>query len=124
MTEPIVFVIRHRIKRDKADEFRRHYQDSVPRILASKTGTLVQLAYENEVATEVTVVRVFPSADALNLQIQRAAARTKKTYTFIEPTNIEIFGIPNPAILEAMKKIAGSGLSIKISPNYIGGFIR
>ena len=72
MTEPIVFVSRNRIKEGKADEFGNHYRDSVPAILLSKTGTLTQLAYENDEATEVTIIRMFPNADALDLQIQGA----------------------------------------------------
>ena len=124
MTNPIVFISCNRIKEGKNDEFRKHYQDSIPPILAGKTGTLAQLAYENEEATEFIIVRLFPSADALDLQIQGADERSKKTYTFIEPISIEIFGTPNLATLEMMKKIAGSGIAVKISPNYMGGFIR
>jgi len=124
MTEPIVFISRNRIKEGKSEEFRLHYRDSIPPIMAGKPGTLAQLAYENEDATEVTVVRLFPSAEALDLQIQGADERSKKTYEFIEPISIEIFGTPNPATLEKMKKIAGSGVAVSISPHYTGGFIR
>ena len=124
MSEPIVFISRNKIKEGKTDEFRKHYQDSVPPILAGKPDTLAQLAYENEGATEVTVVRLFPSADALDGQIQGADERSKKTYELIEPISIEIFGTPNPSILEKMKKIAGSGIVVSISPYYMGGFIR
>lgn len=124
MTEPIVFISRNKIKRGKLDEFRRHYQDSISPIMAGKPGTLVQLAYEDEEADEVTIVRVFPSADALDLQIQGADERSKKTYEFIDPIGIEIFGVPSPATLERMKKITGSGITVSISPHYIGGFIR
>ena len=124
MPEPIVFISRNRIKAGKTDEFRKHYRDSVPVTMAGKPGTFAQLAYENEEASEVTVVRLFPSADALDQQIQGADERSKKTYEFIEPTSIEIFGIPNPATVEMMKKIAGSGIIVRINPNYMGGFIR
>ena len=124
MTEPIVFISRNRIKEGKSEEFRLHYRDSIPPIMAGKPGTLAQLAYENEDATEVTVVRLFPSAEALDLQIQGADERSKKTYEFIEPISIEIFGTPNPATVEKMKKIAGSGVVVSISPYYIDGFIR
>ena len=114
MSEPIVFISRNKIREGKTDEFRKHYQDSIPPILATKTGTLVQLAYENEEATEFTIVRLFPNAEALDLQIQGADERSKKTYEFIEPTSIEICGTPNSVTLEKMKKIAGSGVAVKI----------
>ena len=124
MSEPIIFISRNRFKEGKIDEFRKHYRESIPPIMSGKPGTLAQLAYENEEATEVTIVRLFPSADALDLQIQGANERSKKSYEFIEPISIEIFGTPNPATLEMMKKIGGSSVTVKISPNYMGGFIR
>lgn len=124
MSEPIVFISRNKIKEGKVDEFRNHYRDSIQPVIAGKPGTFAQLAYENEQVTEITIVRLFPNADALDLQIQGADERSKKTYEFIEPIGIEIFGTPNPATLEKMKKIAGSGVAVSIYPHYIGGFIR
>ena len=124
MSDPIVFISRNRVKEGMLDDFRRHYRDSIPTTEANKPGTLVQLAYVNEDATEVVIVRLFPSADALDHQIQGVDERSKKTYEYIEPIGIEIFGTPNPATLERMKKIAGSGVFVSISPHYLGGFIR
>lgn len=108
MSEPIVFISRNRIKKGKTDEFKKHYRDSIQPIMAGKPDTVAQLAYEDEEATEVTIVRLFPSADALDFQIQGANERSKKAYEFIEPISIEIFGMPNSDTLEMMKKITGS----------------
>jgi quinol monooxygenase YgiN len=124
MSDPIVFISRNKIKPGMADDFRNHYRDSIAPTLANKPGTLAQLTYENEDASEVTIIRFFPNADALDQQIQGADQRSKKTYEFIEPIGIEIFGSPNPTTLENMKKIAGSGVVVKISPNFLDGFIR
>ena len=124
MSDPIVFISRNRVKVGMLNDFTRHYHDSIPPIEAGKPGTLVQLAYVNEDATEVVIVRLFPNADALDHQIQGADERSKKTYEYIEPIGIEIFGTPNPATIEKMKKIGGSGVVVSISPNYLGGFIR
>jgi hypothetical protein len=124
MAEPIVFISRNKVKEGKIDEFRKHYSTSIQPTLEAKPGTSAQLAYENDQATEVTIVRFFPTAAALDQQIQGADERSKITYEFIEPTGIEIFGTPSPDTLERMKKIAGAGISVKIHPHYIGGFIR
>jgi len=78
MAEPIVFISRNKIKEGKTNEFRMHYRNSISPIMAGKPGTLAQLAYENKEVTEVTIVRLFPSADALELQIQGADERSKK----------------------------------------------
>jgi hypothetical protein len=124
MSEPIVFISRNRIKEGRGSEFRRHYADSIPFTLETKTGTLAQLGYEDEDGGEFTVVRVFPDAKGLDLQLQGADERSKKTHEFIEPVGIEILGRPSAATLERMQKIAGSGVTVKISPVYAGGFIR
>ena len=124
MSDPIVFISRNKIKEGKADEFRKHYQNSIQPIFDGKPDTLAQLGYENEERTEFTVIRVFPNADALDQQIQGADQRSRKTYEYIEPIAIEIFGTPNPVTLEKMKNIAGSGIEVSIYPNYLGGFIR
>ncbi|OGO61328.1 MAG: hypothetical protein A2032_02965 [Chloroflexi bacterium RBG_19FT_COMBO_49_13] len=124
MTDPIVFISRNRVKDGRLDEFRRHYQDSLPITQANKPGTLVQLAYVNEDATKVDIVRLFPNADAMDLQLQGADERSKTTYQFIEPTSIEIYGTPSNYAMEMMKKVAGSGIEVRINPQFTGGFIR
>lgn len=124
VSQPIVFISRNRIKQGHTEEFRKHYQDSVPPVIAGKAGTLAQLAYENEETDEVTIVRFFADAHALDLQMEGADKRSQKTYEFIEPIGVEIFGTPNPGTLEMLKKVVGRGVAVSISPHYMGGFIR
>ena len=124
MTDPIVFIIRNRVKEGRFDDFRNHYQKSIPLTEMSKQGTIIQLAYINDDASEVDIIRIFPNAEALDLQLLGADQRTKITYNFIEPTSIEIYGIPNHFAIDMMKKVAGSGVDVSIKPKFIGGFIR
>jgi hypothetical protein len=124
MPGPIIFISRNRIKEGRAADLRKHYADSVPVTSAEKPETLAQLAYENEQATEVVIVRLFADADALDLQLQGASDRSKRTYEFIEPLSMEILGTPNPSTVERMRKIAGSGIAVQISASYLGGFSR
>ena len=124
MSDPIIFISRNKIKPDKLIEFRKHYQGSIQPTFDSKPNTIVQLGYENDQGTEFTVVRVFRNADALDQQIQGADERSKKTYEYIEPSAIEIFGTINPATLDKLKKIAGTGVTVSIHAGYLGGFIR
>ena len=124
MTDPILFISRNKVKEGRLDEFRKYYLDSIPPIEAGKPGTLVQLAYENDGGTEITVIRLFPDADAFDQQIQGADQRSKRTYEFIDPTSVEIYGTPNPYAMEMMRKVAGSGITVSIHPYFGGGFIR
>jgi hypothetical protein len=123
MTAPIVFIIRHRVKEGMFEVFRNHYQNSIPLAKTSKPGTMIQFAYINDGASEVDVIRVFPHAEGLDLQLQGADQRTKTTYQFIEPISIEIYGTPNPFAIEMIKKVAGSDVKVSVKPQFIGGFI-
>ncbi|MFW9788669.1 MAG: hypothetical protein ACFFE2_15890 [Candidatus Thorarchaeota archaeon] len=124
MAEPIVFIIRHRIKEGMLDNFNDHYRQSIPLTEKSKPGTIIQLAYVNDDAAEVDIVRIFPNAEALDLQLQGADQRSKTTYKFIEPISIEIYGTPNNFAIEMIKKIAGSGIDVSVKSQFIGGFIH
>ena len=124
MSDSIVFISHNRVKEGSLEDFIRHYQHSIPSTEISKPRTLVQLSYLSEDAGEVIVIRLFPDAEALDLQLQGSDERSKITYQFIEPTSIEIYGTPSNYALEMMKKVAGSGIDVRIKPQYIGGFIR
>jgi hypothetical protein len=124
MSEPIVFISRNRIREGMRERFSKHYLSSVAPVVADKPGTLAQLAYWNQETDEVAIVRIFPSADALDRQLLGADRRSKVAYEFIEPISIEILGKANPSTLENMKSIAGSGIAIRAGLGYLGGFIR
>jgi uncharacterized protein YkuJ len=124
MNNPIIFISRNRIKAGMLDDFRKHYQDSIPPIETGKPATLAQFAYFNENSTQVDIVRFFPNPEALDHQLEGADQRSKITYRFIEPIRVEIYGTPSDGTIERMKKIAGSGIDVRINPKFIGGFLR
>lgn len=124
MTDPIVFIIRNRVKEGMLDDFKNHYKKSIPLTEKSKQGTIIQLAYINDDATNVDIIRVFPNAEALDQQLQGADRRTKITYKFIEPTSIEIYGTPNNFAIKMMKKVAGLEIDVSVKSQFIGGFIH
>ena len=124
MTDPIIFISRNRVKEGMLGDFTKHYLESIPRTEADKLGTVVQLSYLDNNATECVVIRVFPDAEAMDNQLGGADERSKTTYQFIEPTSVEIYGAPSDFTLEMLKKVAGSGIGVSIYPQFIGGFIR
>lgn len=124
MSNPIVFISRFHVKPGMQNDFKKHYQESSTLSMTNKPSTLAQLAYFSDGSENVTIVRIFPDAQAMDRQLQGADERSKISYQFIEPTQVEIYGKPNQFSLEMMKKAAGSGIKVDIHPEYIGGFIR
>jgi hypothetical protein len=124
MTEPILFISRNRVKEGMVEAFKKHYQESIPRTEAAKPETLIQLAYVNDDFSKMDIIRIFHNAEALDLQLHGADERSKIIYQFIEPTSVEIYGTPSDYALEMMKKVAGSGITVSIFPQFMGGFMR
>jgi hypothetical protein len=124
MANPIVFISRNRIKAGMLDNFRIHYLDSVPSVELGKSSTLVQLAYVNEDATEVDIIRIFPDAESMDFQLTGVDERSKITCQFLEPTSIEIYGTPSHNAINIMKKVAGYSIEVNVNPQFIDGFIR
>jgi len=114
----------NRVKGGKLDDLRQLTREGVKSIEADKPGTLVQLAYVNEEGTEVTIVHLFPNADAMDLHMKGASERAKRAYQFIESDRFEIYGTPSHGVMEMMKKIAESRAVPSVNPQYLGGFIR
>jgi hypothetical protein len=60
----------------------------------------------------------------MDLQLQGADERSRRTYEFIEATSVEVYGAPSQSAIDKMKKIAGSGVTLSLLPQFIGGFVR
>ena len=124
MSEPIVFISTHRIKESKVDDFKQLSREITPLIEAGKPQTVLFQAYLNEEGNEVTIVHVFPDADAMDLHFQGADERAAKAYEFVQPQRFEIYGTPSDQVLAAMRAETGPGVDLLLKPQYLGGFIR
>jgi len=124
MSEPIVFISNQRIKEGKLDEYTQAYRQVAELTEANKPGTVAHLAYVNEDGTEMSIVHVFPDAESMELHMQGVDELAKKAFEFMEIVSFEIYGKPSDTVLETMKKIVGSGVTLNIKPQPVGGYIR
>jgi len=125
MSEAIVFISTHKIKDGKLDGFKQLSREVAPFIEADKPHTVFFELYLNEEGTEVTIVHVFPDADAMDLHFQGADERSEKSLEFIQPKRFEIYGTPSDQVLAAMmRQKAAPGVELVIKPRPMGGFIR
>jgi glycine cleavage system H lipoate-binding protein len=124
MSEPILFISHNKMKEGKLDAFLKYNQDGFQLIQEQKPATVALLAYAGEDSGQVSFVHLFPDAQAMELHFQGAAERSKRAYEYMQPISMEIYGSPNDAVLEMMKQIAESGVSVSIDTDYLGGFLR
>lgn len=124
MPTPIVFISNQRIKEGKLDEYEQYYRQVAEMTEANKPGTVAHLAYANEGGTAVSIVHIFPDAEAMEVHMRGVGELANKAYEYMEIVSFDIYGKPSDAVLEAMMKIAGSGVTLNLKPHLIGGYIR
>lgn len=124
MSEPIVFISNQRIKEGKLDGYKQYYRQVAELTEANKPGTVAHLAYANADGTEASIVHIFLDAESMQLHMQGAGDWAKKAYEFIEPATLEVYGRPGDQILDPMKQAAGSGVTLKVKPGHLGGYLR
>jgi hypothetical protein len=124
MSEPIVFISHFKIKEGKLDGLKQHSRKMMKLIEAEKPGTVVFLQYFNEEGTELSIIHVFPDADAFDRHGEGVAERAKAAFEFIERIRIEIYGMPNDQALAMLRPPDGSSTTFNHMPQLNGGYIR
>jgi len=125
MSEPVVFISHFTVKEGKLDHLKRLAGEVERSLRDDKPGTLAWLVYVDADGTKVSFVHCFPDADAMDLHFEGSDERTAAVYEFVEPAGFEIYGRPSDQALETMQQAAaGSGVSLTVLPEHVGGFQR
>jgi hypothetical protein len=124
MSEPIVFISKQRVKEGKLEGYKQYYRQVAEQAKTNKPGTVAHLAYLNEEGTELSIIHIFPDAEAMELHMKGVDELAKKAYEYVEMLSFEIYGRPADTLLERMMQIVGSGITLNIRPQLIGGYIR
>jgi len=126
MTEPIVFISHFKVREGKLDGLKQHAQMMIELIKAEKPGTVAFLQYLNEEGTELSIVHVFPDADAFDRHGEGVAERAKAGFEFIMPTRREVYGMPSEKVLATMtlRPPDAPEISFNHMPQDLGGYIR
>ena len=124
MSEPIIFISHQKVKEGKLEGYKQYYRQVAEQAKAEKPGTIAHLAYLNEDGSELSIIHIFPDAEAMELHMKGVDQLAKKAYEYVEILSFEIYGKPTEAVLENMMQIVGSGIALNIRPQLIGGYIR
>ena len=124
MSEPIVFISHFNVREGKLQGFKQHAQMMVEYIQAEKPGTVAFLQYLNEEETELSIVHVFPDAEAYDRHLDGMGERAKGAFEFIKPIRRELYGMPNTRALTLSRSPDGSGMPFDHKPKRMGGYIR
>lgn len=124
MSEPIIFISHQRVKEGKLEGYKQYYRRVAEMTEANKPGTAAHLAYVNEDGKELSIIHIFPDAESMELHMIGVDELAKKAYEYVEILSFEIYGKPTDTVVEGMMQIVGSGNTVNIRPQLIGGYIR
>ena len=125
MPEPVVIISHFKVRGGKLEGFEELSRAVQLALEAEKPRTLAYLFYLNEDRSALTIVHVFPDADAMDVHAEGAGERAAAAYEFMEPAGWEIYGRPSAGVLEAMREAAAmSNVELVFQPQSMGGFLR
>jgi len=123
--QPIVFISHFAVKPGHAEALRTMWMDVIAELDASKPATQAQIGYLNEEGSRLSIVHVFPDADALATHFLGAGERSRAAYAHIVPSGWEVYGSPHEANLAGLREEAvAAGVSLTVEPDVLGGFLR
>jgi hypothetical protein len=126
MAGPFIFVATNRLKPGKLEDEHERVRALSDFIDANEPRLLAFNEYANEEGTEVGVVQVHPDADSMyfHMNVIREQAARAYAETLDATTTIQVFGLPNDAIVQMLREQAGSGVDLVVKPHHLGGFTR
>jgi quinol monooxygenase YgiN len=125
MHEPIVFISHFKVREGKLEGFEDLSRAAQSALEEEKPRTAAYLFYLNEDRSELTIVHLFPDADAMDVHFEGSDERAAAAYEFVEPAGWEIYGRPNTGALGMMREAAArSNVGLVFQPQSLGGFLR
>ena len=126
MTGPFIFIATNRLKPGKLDDEKKRVPSLVDFVQANEPRLLAFNEFANEDGTEVAVVQVHPDADSMAFHMEVIAERAASAYadTIDATTSIQVFGTPDGAVIDLLRRQAGAGVPLSVKPYHLGGFTR
>jgi hypothetical protein len=123
---PFIFIATNRLKAGKLEAERDRAADLGSFIEANEPQLLAFNEYVNEEGSEVGVVQVHPDAASMEFHMEVVAERAARAYaeTLEATTSIQVYGEPSEAVLEMLRRQAGTGVPMTVKRFHIGGFTR
>jgi hypothetical protein len=123
--EPIFFISHFSVKPGHAEPFRNLWTTVIQSLKTSKPATTAQVAYLSDDGSRLSIVHVFPDADALAAHFLGAGERSRAVYEHITPAGWEIYGSPHGEQLAGLRAEAeAAGVTLTVEPDVVGGFLR
>src|SRR6266508_2167988 len=122
MAEPFIFINTYTIKPGKEEAYKTAHQKVADLVQAKELKMLYFALYTSEDGSEATTVQVHADAENFGYHMSWVEDHVRAAHEYLDSSNtaIRIFGSPTAEILDQMRQLAGSGVSVTVSPPTLG----
>lgn len=118
MAQPFILISSSAIKPGKADEYLDRFREVAELVEAKEPRMLYFACHLSDDRTRESTVQIHADADNMGFHMELVADHIRTAAEYLDWTSmsIQIYGSPSDAVLEQMRQIAGSGVTVTISP--------
>ena len=122
MAEPFIFINTYTIKPGKEEAYKTAHQQVADLVEAKEPQMLYFALHTSEDGSQATTVQAHADAENFGYHMSLVEEHVRAAHEYLDGTHmaIRIFGSPTEAILDQMRQLAGSGVSVTISPATLG----
>jgi len=122
MAEPFIFINTYAIKPGKADAYKEKFREVAEIVEAKEPRMLYFAHHESADGSEGTTVQVHSDPDNMAFHMELIGDRIRQAAEYLDfsSLDIRIYGSPSDAVLDQMRHLAGSGVSVTVSPAAVG----
>ncbi|MBW3548168.1 MAG: hypothetical protein KY452_08575 [Actinobacteria bacterium] len=122
MADPFIFLNTYDIRPGEVEAFKRGFQRTADLVEAQEPRMLYFACHVSEDGTQATTVQVHADADNMAFHMQLIGDQIRAAGEYLEwsSMSIRIYGSPGNTLLEQMRQMAGSGISVTVSPPVVG----
>jgi Antibiotic biosynthesis monooxygenase len=122
MAEPFIFINTYTIKPGKEEAYKTAHRKVADLVQAKEPKMLYFALHTSEDGSQATTVQVHADAENFGYHMSLVEDHVRAAHDYLDDSNtaIRIFGSPTAEILDQMRQLAGSGVSVTVSPPTLG----
>ncbi len=123
MGQPIVFIFRLKVREGRLNDLKRYLGEINEFVAANEPRVIIYGQYIDDGGSEMTDIQIHPDSESMELHMRVAGQRIAEAFEYVETKSVEVCGTLSDALVEQMRRVAGSGVPVSIK-SHLGGFDR
>lgn len=119
MTGPIVFITTSQIQNGALEKVKEAVRKSV-NFIETNGPQLMAEAYIDEIEMRFHALQVHQDSESILTHWRLADPYMRDVHQYITTTRVDIYGQPNAAVMEGMRRLSSQGAVLSVTPRFAG----